>query len=109
MKKIGITGSLASGKSTAAKIISATNGPLFVADKVVKNIYKKNSFIKLISRKFKIKNLNKIKIFLKDKILEDKSNLKKLEKIIHPLVRKEMRNFSQKNKKKNLLFMKYHF
>ncbi len=104
MKKIGITGSLASGKTTASKIISARNGPLFVADKVVKNIYKKYSFKKLISKKFKIKNLNKIKIFLKDKILKDKSSLKKLEKIIHPLVRKEMRNFLQKNKKKKFTF-----
>ena len=47
MKKIGITGSLASGKTTASKIISARNGPLFVADKVVK-IFKKYSFKKLI-------------------------------------------------------------
>ena len=36
MKKIGITGSLASGKTTASKILSNKAGPLFSADYVVK-------------------------------------------------------------------------
>ena len=41
MIKIGITGSIASGKTTASKIISNKKGPLFSADKVVKELYKK--------------------------------------------------------------------
>ena len=40
MKKIGITGSLASGKTTASKILSSGKGPLFSADAVVKKLYK---------------------------------------------------------------------
>ena len=36
MKKIGITGSLASGKSTASKILAFKKGPLFNADNIVK-------------------------------------------------------------------------
>ena len=40
MKKIGITGSLASGKTTASIILSKKNGPLFSADDVVKNFTK---------------------------------------------------------------------
>ena len=40
MIKIGITGSLASGKTTASKILSHRRGPLFSADKVVKKLYK---------------------------------------------------------------------
>ena len=56
MKKIGITGSLASGKTTASKILSLKKGPLFSADKVVKKLYiKKKIFKLLISKKFKIK------------------------------------------------------
>ena len=31
-------------------------------------------------------------------------NLKKLEKIVHPLVRKKMKNFVLKNKRKKILF-----
>ena len=37
-------------------------------------------------------------------ILNDRGELKKLEKIIHPLVRKKMKKFTLKNKNKKLLF-----
>mgnify|MGYP001296675596 CR=1 FL=1 len=40
MIKIGITGSLASGKSTASKLLSVKRGPLFSADYAVKKLYK---------------------------------------------------------------------
>ena len=40
MIKIGLTGSIASGKTTASKIISRKRGPLFSADDVVKKLYK---------------------------------------------------------------------
>ena len=40
MIKIGITGSIASGKTTASKILSHKKGPLFNADKEVKKFYK---------------------------------------------------------------------
>ena len=59
MKKIGITGSLASGKTTASKILSLRKGPLFSADDYVKKLYKKKFFKEIISKKFKVKkNLN---------------------------------------------------
>ena len=104
MKKIGITGSVASGKTTASKILSARRGPLFSADEVVKNLYKKNSFKNLIRKKFSIKEKSNIKMILKNKILANKTNINKLEKLIHPLVRKEMKSFSNKHKKKSLIF-----
>ena len=104
MKKIGITGSIASGKSSASKFLSSGKGPLFNADKVVKNLYLKQSFKKVISKKFKITNSKKIKSDLKKKILSDRTNIKKLEKIIHPIVRKEMKRFVKKNKKKQFIF-----
>ena len=104
MKKIGITGSLASGKSTASKIISSGKGPLFNADTVVNRLYTKNYFKKLISKKFQISKNSHIKKTLRKKVIGDKSNIIKLEKIIHPLVRKKMRNFIKKNKKKKFSF-----
>ena len=106
MIKVGITGSLASGKSTATKILSAVKGPFFSADAVVKKLYTKNKFKKIIIKNFNLKNSLNIKKLLKEKIIEDKSNIKKLEKIIHPLVRKEMQRFIKKNKKKNLFSSK---
>ena len=104
MIKIGITGSLASGKTTASKILSSKKGPLFSADRAVKELYQNKNFKLLIRKRFKIKNNYQIKKYLKKLILEDKKNIKKLEKIIHPLVRKEMKKFTSKNKYKKFLF-----
>ena len=104
MIKIGITGSLASGKTTASKILSARRGPLFSADKAVKELYKNKHFKSLVSRRFRIKNNSQLKKSLKKLILENKDNIKKLEKIIHPLVRKRMKSFTSKNQNKKLLF-----
>ena len=98
MKKIGITGSLASGKTTASKILSYSKGPLFSADKIVRNLYNIKKFKKIVSREFGIKNHSNIKKIIKQKIILNKKNIIKLEKIIHPLVRKEMYKFLKKNK-----------
>ena len=105
MIKIGITGSLSSGKTTASKILSSKHVSLFSADTEVKKLYKNKSFKTLITKKFKIRNDNQIKKTLKRLILKDKINLKKLEKIIHPQIRKKMKKFILKNKnKKTLIF-----
>ena len=104
MIKIGITGSLASGKTTASQILSRNRGPLFSADKVVKNIYKDKDFKRTISKKFNIQNNKFIKKTLKKIILNNKKNLTELEKIIHPLVRKNMKKFAFKNRKNKFLF-----
>ena len=103
MLKIGITGSLASGKSTVAKIISSNQYPLFDADKAVNKIYRTNTFKNRVFKKFKFKNKKNIKNNIKKTILINQNSLKDLEKIIHPLVRKEMKNFSKKYKRKKFL------
>jgi dephospho-CoA kinase len=104
MIKIGITGSLASGKTTASQILSYRRGPLFSADKVVKKLYKDKNFKKLISKKFNIKNNNLVKKKLTKMILTNRKNLKKLEKVIHPKVRMHMNKFTKENKNKKFLF-----
>ena len=80
MIKIGITGSLASGKTTASKIISAGRGPLFNADIVVKKLYKKNNFRTLIAKKLGFKlNINfKKKSYKKN--FRGKTKFKKIRK-----------------------------
>tara|TARA_B100001093_G_C26565909_1_gene900745 strand:+ start:139 stop:711 length:573 start_codon:yes stop_codon:yes gene_type:complete len=106
MIKIGLTGSIASGKTTASQIIANKRGPLFSADNIVKNLYKKKSFKKIVIKKLKLnlKFNSDFKNTIKIKILKKKGTLKKLEKIIHPIVRKEMVAFSKKNKNKKFLF-----
>ena len=105
MIKIGLTGSIASGKTTASKIISRRRGPLFSADDVVKTLYKKTNFKKAVVRKLKIKSRLDFKREIKDVIFNKKGTLKKLEEIIHPMVRKEMLAFLKKNKNKKFLFL----
>jgi len=104
MIKIGLTGSIASGKTTASKIISGRRGPLFSADKVVKELYKQNSFKRIVAKKLNFQLNKDFKNTVKKKILKKKENLKKLEQVIHPLVRRKMLFFSNKNKNKKFLF-----
>ena len=101
--RIGITGSLSSGKSSVAKILSKKNDLLFSADKIVNNLYSDNQFKKKIKKKFKIKKKN-IKSEIKSKLLSKEIALIELGKLIHPFVRKKMKAFSRKNKKKEIIF-----
>ena len=98
MIKIGITGSLASGKSTVARLISRNKYPIFSADNAVKTLYKKRIFTKKIQKQFHFKNTRNLKNKIKNLIKKDKKILKKLEMILHPLVRKEMGEFIKKKK-----------
>ena len=104
MIKIGITGSIASGKTTASKIISNKRGLLFSADSVVKKLYKNKKFKAIILKKFNLELNSNFKKEIKRKILHNKKSLTRLEKIIHPLVKKEMILFIKKNKYKKFLF-----
>ena len=103
MIKIGITGSLASGKSTVAKMISSGKYPLYNADRAVQKIYQTNIFRAKAFKKFKLKNKKNIKNKIKKIISSDKKSLKVLEKIIHPLVREQIRKFTKKNNGKKFI------
>ena len=105
MKKIGITGSLASGKTTASQILTGRKFPLFSADKIVNSLYSKKNIKSILFNKFKITKNSNLKKNIRKRILENKRNIKKLEKIIHPIVRKEMYKFLIKNKEKRLVFL----
>ena len=103
MIKIGITGSIASGKTTASKIISEKKDQIFSADKIVKKLYASKRFKKFLAKKLNFKSKFNFKKILKNKILKEKKILSTLEKIIHPIVRKEMYTFSNKNQNKKIL------
>ena len=103
MNIIGITGSIASGKSTVAKLIARKKYPLFSADKIVINLYKNNKFIDLLIKKFKLNDKKNIKNQIKLIVKKSKKKLIMLESIIHPLVRKEMKNFLKAKAKVKVL------
>ena len=95
---IGITGSIPSGKTTAANLMARKKYPLFSADKVVKSLYKKKFFTNILIKKFKLNQSKNIKQQIKLILKKNIKDLNKLESIIHPLVRKEMKIFLKKKK-----------
>ena len=105
MRRIGIIGDIGSGKSY---ISSHFGYPVFNADKEVENLYRKN---KRIFSKLKKTIPNYINSFPIDKkeissaILNNKNNLKKIIKIIHPEVRGKMQTFLNKNKNKQFVIL----
>ena len=62
MKSIGITGSIASGKSTVAKLMAGKKYPLFSADQVVTNLYKNKKFIQKLIKKLESSNKQSVLI-----------------------------------------------
>lgn len=102
--KIGITGSLSSGKTCASKFLSKNKYPIFSADKQVSNLYKNKSFRNRLKKTFKLDGTKNIKKKIKTLVLEKKLSLKRLEKIIHPIVRKRMKLFALQNRKKKFIF-----
>ena len=105
MIKIGILGDIGSGKSFVAKSFGY---PVFNADDEVAKLYKKSRvcFLKLkkILPKY-IKTFPIDKTELTNAILNNKNSIKKIIKIVHPLVRKKMNLFLSKNKKKKLVIL----
>jgi len=103
MIKIAIIGDIGSGKSFVAKLFGY---PVFDADKEVSKIYKKNKncFKKLKQKLPRFINSFPIKKKeLKKAVLKNKKNLKKIENIVHPEVRKNMNEFLKINKDKKIL------
>ena len=105
MIKIGILGDIGSGKSFVAKSFGY---PVFNADNEVVKIYKKSRicFLKLkkLLPKY-IKTFPTDKSELTNAILSNKNNIKKITKIVHPLVRKKMNLFLLKNKNRKLVIL----
>ena len=105
MIRIGILGDMGSGKSYVA---NSFGYPVFNADNEVSKLYKKN---KKIFRKLNKTLPNHILSFPIDKlevtkaILINKSNLKKIIKIVHDEIRKKMKLFIKKNKNKKIVVL----
>ena len=99
---VGLTGGIGSGKSTAVKIFKELGIDSIDADDVAKNIIDSNKnarklFIEEFGDKYILKNHKINRDLLREDIFNDKSKIKKLESIIHPIVREEIFEFIQKS------------
>ena len=105
MYKIGITGSIGTGKTTIANIFALFNIPIFDADREIKKILKK----KEIKQKLKniwpliIKKDHIDKLKLREIIFSNNIEKKKLEKLLYPYLEIELKNLEKINYKKNIL------
>ena len=105
MIKIGIVGDIGSGKTFFSKLFKF---PVFDADGVVSNLYKKDqNLFSQIKKKFpnEISNFPIKKEELLKVILKRPQNLKVLGKMIHPKVRKKMKNFFKANREKKFVVL----
>ena len=102
---IGMLGDIGSGKSFVAKQFGC---PVFSADYEVNKIYNKDKIsfkkIKAALPKF-IKSFPIDKAELSNAILSNKRNLKKIIKIVHPIVRKKMDIFLKRNESKKMVIL----
>ena len=108
MVRVGIIGSVGSGKSFVANIFKELNFNIFSADNEVNNIYKKDKSVnKKISRFFKLKLYNgRIdKQELRNALKKNPKKFIFLNKIIHPIVRKKLVLFLSKFKKNRLVVL----
>ena len=107
---IGITGSIGMGKTTVSEMLRFLKIPVFDSDKQVKEILEKNHYI--------IEKVSKIwpdvvlshhmqkkidKVVLSDKIFKSKKERKKLEGLIHPLVKKERNLFLENSQRLSIV------
>jgi dephospho-CoA kinase len=93
--KIGLTGGIGSGKSTAAKCFSELNIPVIDADKIVHELFQPNTAIykKVLShfgKNFLTRRKTLDRAKLRELIFRDKKERVWLEKLIHPRVRTEI-------------------
>ena len=109
---IGITGSIGMGKTTLSKMLRILKIPVFDSDRKVKEILEKNhEIIEKITKTWpETLSYNKIqkkidKVVLSDKIFKSKKERKKLEELIHPLIKKERLIFFTKYKKFSIVGM----
>jgi len=108
MVRVGILGSVGSGKSFVANIFKDLGFNIFSADNEVANIYKNNNIVnKKVSKFFKLKiykgKINKQE--LRDSLKKNPNKFRFLNKIIHPIVRKKLVLFLSRFKKKKLVVL----
>ncbi len=102
---LGLTGSIGMGKTTTAKMFSDRGVPVWDADETVHRLYKTDKkTIGVFQRKIPqvVFNNQVSRDALKKFLTENDENLKKVEKIIHPIVAKDREMFLSNAKEKKV-------
>ncbi len=109
MKKIGITGSIGSGKSTVSEYLSAKGYAIVDADALVKEIYLEREYVDKMVEVFgdirlaeDSTQLDKKKIF--NLVFSDKTQLEKLDQTIHPFIEKKIMQSASEHQHEEMVF-----
>ncbi|EAR00409.1 dephospho-CoA kinase [Maribacter sp. HTCC2170] len=100
MMVIGLTGGIGSGKTTVAKIFKKLGVPVYNSDKKAKKLMKSSKKLRISIKNllgeeaYHDKKLNKV--YIAQKIFQDKALLNQLNSIVHPAVRKDFVKWSKK-------------
>ena len=95
MKSFGLTGGIATGKSTVSKLLLSIESEivLFDADKCVHDLYKEtiilNELKQMFGKRVLCKNGALNREYMRESLFSDPRKKEQLEGLIHPLVRKE--------------------
>lgn len=99
MIKLGLTGSMATGKSTVAGMFAKRGIPIYNADKVVHELYQKEAVAPVGAKFPKAVIDGKIdRAVLASQVLDNKEKLAQLEALVHPMVHQKMAEFIEVHK-----------
>lgn len=109
MLKVAITGNIASGKSVVEELLKEKGFKVLDCDIIAHELLIQEEVAKKIIKTFKnfdIIEENKIsRRKLAQVVFEDKTERKKLENIIHPLIKEEIGRFFRSNKDEKIAFV----
>lgn len=102
---IGLTGSIGMGKTTTAKLFAAEGIPVLDSDAVVHDLYSADA-VPMIEAAFPGTTISgKVdRLELANILRENPANFRKLEAIVHPLVRERQEAFLRKAREENKNF-----
>ena len=105
---VGLTGGIASGKSTVSKCLAEKGFKVYDADKIAKDISEKKlvqeEIILTFGNEILDENGNVDRKKLKEIVFENKEKLKQLNAIIHPKVIDFYRELKEKNTDETIIF-----
>lgn len=97
--KVAIFGKIACGKSEVLNIFKENNIATISSDDIVNELYQREDVVKLINQKFNLSMKDKVdKLVLRDYLANHPKDIKKINNLIHPLVKEEIIKFMDKKK-----------